>query len=139
MLQLLLIGAFIFFVVIAPFKVVVVVALSLLVQTLIVKFCTRLIAGHSPSLLDALKAILLSSFFAVLAFFGLASLMAGASTSQVTAYTGISLLAALGGFFASYVLGFSIALGIRFIPCIVIAVLSTIVSTVFLNIFKSLL
>lgn len=133
MLQLLLIAAFIFFVVIAPIKTVALTVISILLLVGAVKICTKIISGHSPSLAESFNAVVLSCIFAVIAVLALSSL--SSHTGQST-YTGIPALVAMGIFFGSYVLGFSTALGTKFGPSVIIAIISTAISQGLFSVLK---
>jgi hypothetical protein len=122
MLQLLLAAAFIFFVVIAPMEKVMWVVISILLMVGVVKLCAKVVSGSSPSWGESFNAVALSCIFVVVAMLGLSGFSSGSGAFM---YSGISALAALGVFFCSYVLGFSVALGTKFGPSVIIAVIST--------------
>lgn len=136
MLQLLLIAALIFFSVIAPIKTVALTVMSILLVVGVVKICTKAISGYSPTVVESFNAVALSCVFAVIAVLALGSL--SSHTGQST-YTGISALVAMGVFFGSYVLGFSTALGTKFAPSVIIAVISTAVSQGLFSLLKPMI
>jgi len=123
---LLFLGAFLFFAFIAPLKITLAACLMLLLVTTVIRFTTRAVAGVESSYSEAAKAMALSFFFLVIAFFTLLSFASGTGVNQFTGLAGY--LVALV-FFAAYVLGFKLSLGISFVASGLIAVVSTVVST----------
>ena len=132
---LLFIGAFLFFAFIAPLKVTLATCLLLLLITAIVRFTTRAVAGVETSYGEAAKAMGLSFFFLVVAFFTLLSFAKGTGVTQFTGLAGHVVFAA---FFVAYVLGFKLSLGLSFGASAVVAIVSTVASTVLFFLFKGL-
>jgi hypothetical protein len=133
---LLFIGAFLFFAFIAPLKVTLATCLLLLLVITVVRFTTRAVAGVDASYAEATKAVGLSFFFLVVAFFVLLSFAKG--TTGVMEFTGLSAVLVFGAFFAAYVLGFKFSLGLPFGSSAVVAVISTAASTVLFLVLRSL-
>ena len=124
---LLFIGAFLFFAFIAPLKVTAATCVLLLLVTTLIRFTTRAVAGVESTYGEAAKAMALSFFFLVLAFFVLLSLAKGTGVHNFTGLAGYLVFAA---FFASYALGFKLSLGLSFGASTIVAIISTIASTV---------
>ncbi len=136
MFNLLAIGALLFFAVIAPIKTVIATILSVLLVLAIVKFCTKLVAGHAPSWTEAFNAMVLSMIFVIVALMALSSF---SSFSGSSSYTGVSALFMLGVFFGSYTLGFSVALGTKFAPSLIIAIMTSVISQVLFSVLQPLI
>jgi hypothetical protein len=119
---LLFLGAFLFFAFIAPLKVTLAACLMLLVVTTVVRFTTRAVAGVESSYGEAAKAMALSFFFLLIAFFTLLSFATGTGVTQFTGLAGYLVFLA---FFVAYVLGFKLSLGLSFVASIVVAMVST--------------
>jgi hypothetical protein len=119
---LLFLGAFLFFAFIAPLKVTLAACLLLLVVTTVVRFTTRAVAGVESSYGEAAKAMALSFFFLVIAFFTLLSFATGTGVTQFTGLAGYLVFLA---FFVAYVLGFKLSLGLSFVASGVVAIVST--------------
>nr|MDP2191611.1 hypothetical protein [Rhodoferax sp.] len=131
---LLFIGAFLFFAFIAPLKLTLATCALLLIVTTVIRFTTRAVAGVDSSYSDAAKAVGLSFFFLVLSFFVLFSFSKGTGVSQITGFAGYLVFAA---FLVSYILGFKLSLGLSFGASSVVAVISTVASTVLFFAFRS--
>ncbi|UJJ31730.1 hypothetical protein [Halopseudomonas maritima] len=121
MLVFLLVLAFIFFAAIAPIETTVAFLISVVATTLLIKVSTKLITHNDVGFLDALKAVGLSTVFAILAFMGLVG-------STLAGVGGLSILLCIGLFFVAYIAGFSIALGTSFGQSAIIALVSSVVS-----------
>lgn len=132
---LLFIGAFLFFAFIAPMKVTLATCVLLLLVTTIIRYATKAVAGVESSYGEAAKAMALSFFFLVLAFFALLSFAKGTGVTQFTGLAGHLVFMA---FFASYVLGFKVSLGLSFAPSAIVAIVSTVASTVLFVVFRNL-
>ncbi|MBK0394706.1 hypothetical protein [Ramlibacter algicola] len=136
MQYILLVGAFLAFAFLAPLKFTVVSLVLLFLVASIVIVAARAIADVQPTYGQALKAVGLSLFFAAIALFTLLSFSSG---TGITSFSGFSALAVVGLLLASYVLGFSMALGTTFGASTAIATLSTIASGALLWGARSLL
>jgi hypothetical protein len=131
---LLFLGAFLFFAFIAPLKITLATCLMLLIITTVVRFTTRAVAGVESSYGEATKAMALSFFFLVIAFFTLLSFASGTGVTQFTGLAGYLVFLA---FFAAYVLGFKLSLGISFIASSLVAVVSAVASTGLFFLFRA--
>ena len=127
--------AFTFFAFLAPLKVTLITCATLLMITTVVKISAQSVVGLSFSFGEAFKAVALSFFFLVVALFTLFSFSIG-TQAQIS---GLPVLGVLAGFFSAYILGFKWGLGTTFGASAVIALISTLISTLFLWIGKSLL
>jgi hypothetical protein len=132
---LLFIGAFLFFAFIAPLKVTLATCAMLLIVTTVIRFTTRTVAGVESSYGEAAKAMGLSFFFVVIAFFVLLSFSKGTGVAQFTGLAGYLVFAA---FLLSYVLGFKLSLGLPLGASAIVAVISTVASTALFFAFRSL-
>ncbi|OOG44164.1 hypothetical protein [Polaromonas sp. A23] len=132
---LLFIGAFLFFAFIAPLKVTLATCAMLLIVTAVIRFTTRAVAGVESSYGEAAKAMGLSFFFVVIAFFVLLSFSTGTGVTQFTGLAGYLVFVA---FLLSYVLGFKLSLGLSLGVSAIVAVISTVASTALFLAFRSL-
>ena len=132
---LLFIGAFLFFAFIAPLKITLAACLMLLLVTTVVRFTTRAVAGVESSYSEAAKAMALSFFFLVIAFFTLLSFAKGTGVTQFTGLAGYLVFIA---FFVAYVLGFKLSLGLSFVASSLVAVVSTVASTALFVVLRAL-
>lgn len=126
MLVFLLVLAFIFLAAVAPIETTVTLLISIIVTTLVIKVSTKLITQNDVGFLDALKAVGLSTVFAILAFMGLVG-------SSLAGVGGLSILICIGLFFIAYIAGFSIALNTSFGQSAIIALISSVVSGLLLT------
>ena len=127
---LLLVGSFLWFAFIAPFHVTVATSIFLVLVTGVVSITARMAAGIAPSLIESAKAVALSFFFLAIALFTLIGFFLGAGATVMGAI--MTLLASWLApvfFFSAYVLGYKFSLGISFSASAIVAVVSTIVST----------
>ena len=127
---LVLIGAFIFFVAIAPLKVSLVTGLALVLLAGTIALGTRLMVGTTATVSDVFKAVGFAFLFALLALFGLASLQEGAGIDQ---FCGLSAYGVFALIFLSCALGFKLGLGTTFGASVVIAFGAAVVSGLFLS------
>ncbi len=132
---LLFVGAFLFFAFIAPLKVTLATCLLLLIVMTIIRVMTKAVAGAESSYAEAAKAVGLSFFFLVVAVLALLNF---SSNTGITQFTGLAAGLVFFVFFAAYVLGFKLSLGIPFGPSAVVAVVSTVASTVLFLVFRRL-
>ncbi len=132
---LLLIGAFIFFAFIAPLKVTIVTCLFLLVIAAVVRFSTQAVVGFETSYGQAAKAVGLSFFFLLVAFFTLFSFAKGTGINKFTGLAGNLVFA---GFFSAYVLGFKLSLSLSFGQSAAVAIVSTVLSTALFVLLRGL-
>jgi hypothetical protein len=131
---LLFIGAFLFFAFISPLKLTLATCALLLIVTSVIRITTRAVAGIDSSYGDAAKAMGLSFFFLVLSFFALFSFVKGTGVREISGLGGYLVFAA---FLVSYILGFKLSLGLSFGASSVVAVISTVASTVLFFAFRS--
>ena len=110
---------------IAPFHVTVATLILFVLVTGIVSITTRMVAGTEPSLIDSAKAVALSFFLLAIALVTLFSFLFGTGAT----ISGLASWLVVAAFFSAYVLGYKISLGIHFTASAIIAVVSTIVST----------
>jgi hypothetical protein len=134
--QLLLVVFVIAVLFIAPLKVAGLLIGGLLLSTLVVQ-ATASSVGRTPiTLVEAFKALVLSTFFSMVAILTVASFMSGAGiqalreagpTAQGLAL-GLSFdLAATALLYGAYFLGFRVALGLPFLHSALVAVVSTLI------------
>ena len=126
---LLLIGAFLFFAFIAPFKTVVVFVGLLLTVTLVVKVSAQAVANMKPTLGEAFQAVAYSLMLAAAALLVLLSFSSG---TGVHSFGGISAIVVLFGLLTAYSLGFKIGLGASLGASFLVALMSTVVSAILL-------
>lgn len=131
---LLFIGAFLFFAFIAPLKLTLATCALLLIVTTIIRLTTRAVAGVDSSYSEAAKAMALSFVFLVVSFFALFSFVKGTGVTHITGLAGYLVF---GAFLVSYILGFKLSLGLSFGASSVVAVISTVASTVLFFAFRS--
>lgn len=123
---LLLIGAMLWLLFLAPLKVTLLTAISVAVITALIRHLAYSMNGVTVSFGDAAKAIGNSFIFLVVSVFTLLSFLKG---SGVTHISGLPGLAVLGAFLAAYVLGFQVSLRLSFGASSAIALASTVAST----------
>lgn len=128
-------SAFLFLAFIAPLKATLLTAAVLLIVTTVVKISAESVVGLDFSYGEAFKAVGLSFFFLGIALFTLVSFSFGTG-AQIY---GLPALAVIAGIFSAYILGFKFGLGTTFGASAVIALISTLISSLFLWIGKSLL
>lgn len=126
MVQLLFIAAFLFIAFIAPLKITLGLASSLLLVVGMVALTARKLSGAPASLGDAVRAVGLSFLFVVLAGFALFKF---ADLSGFRHFSGFSLWLVLGLFLLAYVLGFKLSLGLPLVTSLVVALVAAVIST----------
>jgi hypothetical protein len=131
----LLVIAFALFVFVAPGKAIAAVCALMLVTAYVVKVSTKAVTGAAPSYGEALKAVGLALLLLAIAKLTMASFSIGTGIGDLV---GIPDAAMSLGFLASYVAGFSIALGVTFFPSILIALASTAASIAALLAIKNI-
>lgn len=122
---LLFIGAALFFAFMAPAKLTVAVCALVLFVTVVVKISAQVIAGTSPALGDAFKAVFYASLLVALALLAFMSFSSGTGIHHVEGWSAGIVLA---GLFIAYTLGFQIAIGTSFGASVAIALVSTLLS-----------
>jgi hypothetical protein len=122
---LLFIGAALFFAFMAPVKLTVAVCALVLFVTVVVKISAQVIAGTSPALGDAFKAVFYASLLVALALLAFMSFSSGTGIHHVE---GGPAWVVLAGLFIAYTLGFQIAIGTSFGASAAIALISTLLS-----------
>ena len=125
---LLLIGLGLFVLFLAPLKVAVAMLLTLLVVAATVKAVAKAVAGTEVSLGASLRAVGLGLTFATVLLVTLLSFSAG---TGVTQFLGMSALLVLAAFLAAYVLGFKLALGVTWGAASLVALIATLVTSLF--------
>ncbi|MDP3690575.1 hypothetical protein [Bradyrhizobium sp.] len=126
MVQLLFIAAFLFIAFIAPLKITLGVACSLLLVVGMVTLTARKLSGAPSSLGDAVRAVGLSFLFVVLAGFALFKF---ADLTGFRHFSGLSLWLVLGLFLLAYVLGFKLSLGLPLVTSLMVALVAAVIST----------
>lgn len=126
---LLLIGAILWFAFIAPLKVTLVTGLFVLFLLAIVRFSTQAVTGTQASFGEAAKAISLSFIFLAIAIFTLVSFSYAPKGMNIN-LTGLAGYTVFAVTLAAYVLGYKTGLGISFGASTVIALISSVASTV---------
>lgn len=134
MQYIILIISLIIFAVWAPVKVTAITLLGIFVIATVVRTVAQSVAGTTFTYGESLKAIGYSFALMLLATFTIFSFILGSSTS----ISGIGGLLVFAAFFASYILGFSIGLGTSFGASSIIALISTVISSVLFFIGKGL-
>lgn len=115
----------------APLNVIILAAVILLVVSNVVRFSARVVAGTTPSHVDALRAVLFSLLLVVVAATLMLSFMMGSGSMphSVAMISGpVVIISPLIG----YTLGFRLVLGVDFLRSAVIALLSTVLSVAIL-------
>ena len=130
MQYLLLIGAILWFAFIAPLTVTLATCLFVLVILSIVRFSAQAVTGVQATYGEAAKAVSLSFVFLVIAIFTWASLSLGVPKGISIQISGLGGYAVFGATLAAYILGFKVGLGISFGASAVIALISSVTSTV---------
>ena len=130
MQYLLLIGAILWFAFIAPLKVTLATCLFVLVILSIVRFSAQAVTGVQATYGEAAKAVSLSFVFLVIAIFTWVSLSLGDPKGVSIQISGLGGYAVFGATLAAYILGFKVGLGISFGASAVIALISSVASTV---------
>ena len=138
MQYLLLIGAILWFAFIAPLKVTLATCLFVLVILSVVRFSAQAVTGVEATFGEAAKAISLSFVFLVIAIFTWISFSLGVPKGVSIQITGLASYAVLGATFAAYVLGFKLGLNISFGASAVIALISSVASTVAFMLIRGL-
>lgn len=133
---LLLIGAVLWFSFLVPLKVTLATAVSLVLITSVIRYVAHTLSGVAISFGDAVKAIGNSFIFLVVAGFTLLSLSKGTGITRISGLPGIAVF---GAFLVAYILGFQISLRLSFGSSSVIALVSTLASTVAFLLARSLL
>ena len=128
-------GAFLFLAFIAPLKATLLTAAVLLIVTTVVKISAQTVVSLDFSYGESFKAVALSFFFLCIALLTLVSFSFGTG-AQIS---GLPALMVLAGFFSAYILGFKFGLGTTFGASAVIALISTLISSLIFWIGKSVL
>lgn len=126
MVQLLFIAAFLFIAFIAPLKITLGLAGSLLLVVGMVTLTARKLSGAPSSLGDAVRAVGLSFLFVVLAGFALFKF---ADLTGFRHFSGFSLWLVLSLFLLAYVLGFKLSLGLPLGTSFIVALVAAVIST----------
>jgi hypothetical protein len=134
MQYIILVISLIIFAVWAPVKVTAITILGIFVIATVVRTVAQSVAGTTFTYGESLKAIGYSFALMLLATFTIFSFILGAGTS----ISGIGGLLVFAAFFASYILGFSIGLDTSFGASAIIALISTVISSVLFFIGKGL-
>lgn len=134
---LLLISAIIWFSFIAPLKVTLATTLFVLLTLVIVRFSAQAVTGLQASFGEAAKALSLSFLFLAIALFTLVSFYYGPKGVSIH-LTGLGIYVVFGATLAAYVLGFKLGLGISFGASAVIALISSVASTVAFMLIRGL-
>lgn len=113
--------------VLAPLKGALIFAGTVLLASLIVQASSSAISGTSVTLTESFKAIVFSIFFAAVASFTIVSFLIGAPSQLINSGSGLALVALQYG---SYVLGFRLALGLTFLHSAMVAIVSTLLTSV---------
>jgi hypothetical protein len=124
----------VFFVFMAPGKVVASTLLTAAVVSAVVRFTAQSITRSPVTYVESLKAVGLSLLFLGLALVALAQL---SFQTQVYDYDGLSGWAVFIGLFSAYVLGFKVGLGTTFTSSAMIALVSTVMSSTALWLVRS--
>ena len=130
MQYLLHIGAILWFAFIAPLTVTLATCLFVLVILSIVRFSAQAVTGVQATYGEAAKAVSLSFVFLVIAIFTWVSLSLGVPKGVSIQISGLGGYAVFGATLAAYILGFKVGLGISFGASAVIALISSVASTV---------
>lgn len=133
---LLIFGAFLLFLFMAPVKTSMVACAALLVIATVVRTLTRAVTGTEATYGEAFKAVGLAFVFLFIAQFTLMSFSRGTGITSFDGFPGVTVSGAL---FAAYVAGFSVALDTTFGASILIATISTVASVLTLWAAASLL
>jgi len=134
MQYIILVISLIVFAVWAPVKVTAITLVGMFVIASVVRTVAQSVAGTTFTYGESLKAMGYSFALMLLATFTIFSFVLGAGAS----ISGIGGLLVLAAFFASYILGFSIGLGTNFGASAIIALISTVISSVLFFIGKGL-
>ena len=130
---LLLIGFGLFILFLVPLKIAAAMLVTLAVVAITVKTVTRAASGTEVSLAASLRAVGLALTFAAILLLTLLSFSAG---TGVTQFLGLSAVVALAAFLASYVLGFKLALGLTWGSGSLVALIATVITTVFFLVLR---
>ena len=139
MQYLLLIGAILWFAFIAPLKVTLATCLFVLVILSVVRFSAQAVTGVQATFGEAAKAVSLSFVFLVIAILAWVSLSFSAPKGVSIQITGLGGYAVFASTLLAYILGFKIGLGISFGASAIIALISSVASTVAFMLIRSLL
>jgi len=131
--HLLLIGFGLFLLFLAPLKIAAALLLTLAVVAFTVKTVTRAVSGTEVSLAASLRAVGLALAFAAILLFTLLSFSAG---TGITQFLGLSALAVLAAFLVAYVLGFKLALGLNWGSGSLVALVATVITTLFFLVLR---
>lgn len=110
-----------------PLKAAVVFCGALLLSTLVVQATTGTVARVKVTLTESFKAIVLSTFFAMVAAFTTVSFLRGAPRDLINDTSGLLLMVLQ---YTAYVLGFRMALGLIWPHAALVALLSTLITSV---------
>lgn len=138
MQYLLLIGAILWFAFIAPLKVTLATCLFVLVILSVVRFSAQAVTGVQATFSEAAKAVSLSFVFLVIAISAWVSLSFGVPKGVSIQISGLGGYAVFSSALVAYVLGFKLGLGISFGASAVIALISSVASTVAFMLIRDL-
>lgn len=124
--QLLVVLFFLAMLVVAPIKASLTFMGALLLATLVVQSVTSSISHVQVTLGASFKAIVLSLFFAAVAVFTIISFTVGAPRFMFNELSGLLLT---GLQYGAYILGFRIALGLTFSHAAMVAIASTLITS----------
>lgn len=121
--------ALVWFVVLAPIRVIAITAIGCFLIASAVRIFTSVVANLKVSYTASIKAVLLSASLSLVTLLLIAGSLTGFSISNVLALNPLVILAALLG---SYIWGYQLCLGTTFGASSLIAVLSAIASVAIL-------
>lgn len=129
MSQLLLVVFFLALFLVAPLKAALLFSGTLLLASLAVQASASAISRVTVSLGEAFKAIVLSVFFSAVAAFTIFSFAIGAPRELISSGNAGSSLGILALQYGAYVLGFRLALGLTVVHAAMVAVVSTLLTS----------
>ncbi len=118
----------------APLKVTLLTCAMLLLITVVVMLSAKAVSGMPVSPAEAGKAVVLSFFFLALAVLALVSFVKG----NGVILSGLGSWLVLPAIFCAYVLGYQISLDLEWLPSVIVAVVSTVVSFGLFMLLKNL-
>lgn len=127
---LLLIGAILWFAFIAPLKVTLATCLFVLVILSVVRFTAQAVTGVQATYGEAAKAVTLSFVLLVSAMLAWVSLSFSVPKGANIQVSELGSYVVFGSTLAAYILGFKFGLGVTFGASAVIALISSVASTV---------
>lgn len=127
---LLLIGAILWFAFIAPLKVTLATCLFVLVILSVVRFTAQAVTGVQATYGEAAKAVTLSFVLLVSAMLAWASFSFSVPKGANIQVSELGSYVVFGSTLAAYILGFKFGLGVTFGASAVIALISSVASTV---------